>query len=276
MAKFASAGENSGQPGPPWSPAHSHSPPPWPYTGVAMVVRGTRVRRWQWALAVFLLVVGFVSALQFRAGRVIRKAFELPTVRVRDLAVLVRQQQEALTALQSEVETLRGKLSEYEDAAAQGRVSADTLANEVGFYKLVLGLTSVRGPGVLVLAEEENLPGGVVAPSVQATDIAGLVNELWAAGAEAIAVNGRRTLATTGFKQDATGIVAGVFRLRPPYEIEAVGNPEALKTALSLRGGFVDGLRSVGVAVEIRELSTVVLPPYRGSLRFRYAIPARP
>jgi len=241
-----------------------------------MAVRGPRVRRWQWILAVFLLAVGFVGALQFRAGRAIRKGFALPTVRVRELAVLVRQQQEALAALQTEVEVLRGKLSEYEGAAAQGRVSADTLAREVDAYRLVLGLTAVRGPGVLIDVAEGNLPAGVIAPSVQATDIAGLVNELWAAGAEAVAVNGRRIFATTGFRQDGRGIVAGIVRLSPPFRIEAIGDPEALKTALGLRGGFVDGLRSVGVDVEIVEQSALRLPPYRGPLQFRYAVPVRP
>src|SRR2546428_455833 len=39
---------------------------------------------------------GFVAVLQFRAGRVIRRALELPTVRVRELAVLVMQQEGAL------------------------------------------------------------------------------------------------------------------------------------------------------------------------------------
>lgn len=232
--------------------------------------------RWQWALALFLLVLGFVAVLQFRAGRVIRRAFELPTLRVSELAALVRQQEGALAALDAEIQALRGKLSEYEVAAAQGRISTESLRREIAFYELVLGLTSVEGPGVVVRVTEEHRPGGVLPPRVQASDLSGIVNEVWAAGAEAVAVSGRRILATTGISADAEGISVGVFRLRPPYEIQAIGNVESLRGALSLRGGFVDGLTSVGVVVDLRDQERLTLPPYRGPLRFRHAVPLRP
>ncbi len=234
------------------------------------------VRRWQGVLAVFLGAVGFAAVLQLRAGMALRRAVELPTVRVRELAVLVRQQQEALAALQAEVEVLRRTLAEYEAAAVQGRVSADTLAREVRAYELVLGLVPVQGPGVRVRVDDSRAQGGVLPARVEAADLSGLVNELWAAGAEAVAVNGRRILATTGFRQDADGLSAGVFRLRPPYDILAIGNPDAMLAALNLRGGFVDGLRSVGLTVEVEARSTLTLPPYRGPLGFRHAVPVAP
>jgi uncharacterized protein YlxW (UPF0749 family) len=234
------------------------------------------VRRWQWALAVFLGAVGFAAVLQLRAGLALRRAVELPTVRVRELAVLVRQQEDALAALQAEVEVLRRTLAEYEAAAAQGRLSADTLAREVRAYELVLGLVPVQGPGVWVRVDDSRPGSGVLPASVEAADLAGLVNELWAAGAEAVAVNGRRILASTGFRQDSAGLSAGVFRLRPPYEILAIGNPEAMLAALNLRGGFVDGLRSVGLTVEVQARSAITLPSYRGPLGFRHAVPVAP
>ena len=234
-------------------------------------------KRWQWALAVFMLALGFLLVLQFRASRAIRSEVELPTMRVRDLAVLVEQQQVALQALQAEVEQLRNNLSEYEVAAAQGRTSAETLAREVELYRMVLGLTPVQGPGAVVRLRVEQVPSGLVAAFLQPSDLSGLVNELWSAGAEAIAVNGKRILATTGFRSgNAQTIVAGVFRLSPPFEIMAIGNPQAMKATLNLRGGFVEGLRSVGLEVEIVEQPVIMVPAYTGPLRFRYAAPVRP
>lgn len=235
-----------------------------------------KIHQWQWTLASFLLLVGFLLVLQYRAGRTIRQEAQLPTLRVRDLAVLVQQQQEALRALQAEVEQLGNKLSEYEKAAAQGRSSAETLVNEVQFYRTVLGLTGVRGPGVVVRLHEQSVPGGVVTPVVQAQDLSGLVNELWSAGAEAIAINNIRILATTGLRQDDRGIIAGIFRLRAPYSIQAIGNPTAMVATLNLRGGFVEGLRSVGLAVEVSQKTVITLLPYKGPLQFRRAVPAQP
>lgn len=239
-----------------------------------MLVRRPQIATWQVTLALFLVLVGFLIVLQVRAGRSIRREVELPTLRVRDLAVLVQQQEDALGALQAEVEDLRAKLSEYESAAAQGRSSAETLAREVDFYRMVLGLRGVEGPGVIVRVSEREIPGGVVAPSVQAGDIGGLVNELWSSGAEGISVSGVRVLATTGFRQDNDSIVAGIFRLDPPYEIHAIGDPQVMLAALNLRGGFVEGLRSVGLAVDVSASERLRLPAYKGPLRYRHGRPS--
>lgn len=234
-----------------------------------------QIQGWQITLTLFLLLVGFLLVFQFRAGMAIRREVELPTVRVRDLAVLVNQQEEALMALAAEVDQLRGKLREYETAVAEGRSAAETMAREVDSYRLVLGLTPVQGPGVLVRLKEAGAVGSVVAAQVQAQDLSGLVNELWSAGAEAISINGVRMLATTGIRQDEREIIAGNSRLQGPYLIRAIGNPNAMTAALNLRGGFVEGLRSVGLSVEIAGTELQTLPPYRGPLGYRHATPVR-
>lgn len=236
-----------------------------------------KIQGWQVTLTLFLLLVGFLLVVQFRAGTEIRREAELPTVRVRDLAVLVNQQEEALQALQVEVEQLRANLQEYKTAAAEGRSAAETLSKDADAYRLVLGLTAVQGPGVIVRLKEGISTGGVVGGQLQAQaqDLSGLVNELWSAGAEAIAINGVRMLATTGIRQDERGITAGTFRLEGPYLIRAVGNPNLLTSALNLRGGFVEGLRSVGLSVEVAGIESQTLPPSKGQLSFRYALPVR-
>lgn len=239
-----------------------------------MAIRRARLERWQAALAVFLAAVGFLLVIQVRAGRSIRREVELPTLRVRELAVLVRQQEEAVRSLQAEIADLQAKLGEYESAAAQGRSSAETLHRQVAAYRMVMGLTPVEGPGVVVRLRERRGPDGSIIPAVQAADLSGLVNELWSGGAEAIAVSGVRVLATTGFREAPDGIVAGATRLPREYEIAAIGDPAVLQAALNLRGGYVEGLRSVGLIVEVEEHPRLRLPAYRGPLGFRHARPA--
>ncbi len=240
-----------------------------------MVVRRPHLARWQWTLAFFLLLVGFLLIVQLRASRPIRQEAELPSLRVRDLAVLVEQQQQAQRTLQAEIGSLQVKLTEYQTAAAQGKGNVETMARDVQVYRMVLGLTPVEGPGVIVRLREQPMPRAIVSPTLQAQDLSGLVNELWAASAEAIAINGSRLLATTGFSQDARGILAGKIRLRPPYEIAAVGNPDTIRATLGLRGGFVEGLRAVGIGVEVVEKNHLKLPVYSGPVSFHYAVPVR-
>src|SRR3972149_3999777 len=115
-----------------------------------MLMRRPQIASWQGTLAIFLVLGGF----------------------------LVRQQEDALNALQAEIADLRAKMGEYESAAAQGRSSAETLAREVDSYRMVLGLTPVEGPGVIVRVSDRPLPGALGAPSVPAGGLAGRVDEL--------------------------------------------------------------------------------------------------
>jgi hypothetical protein len=46
-----------------------------------------------------------------------------------------------------------------------------------------------------------------------------------------------------------------------------------MKATLNLRGGYIEGLRSVGLIVEVQEEPRLRLPPYRGPLGFGTAKP---
>lgn len=229
--------------------------------------------RWQWAVASVLGIIGFLFVIQVRSNRPLRQEAELPSIRARDLAVLIGQQEATRRTLQSEINALRQTLDEYETATAQGRSVKETMERDAATYRLVLGLTPVEGPGVLIRLKEGRGAGAVVAPTLQAQDLSVLVNELRAAGAEAVAVNGLRILATTGFRQDDQGILIGILRLHPPYTVAAIGNPESIRAALQIRGGFVEGSRAIGIAVEVTEHEQLRLPPAVPEI-FRYAAPA--
>ncbi|HEV8340338.1 MAG TPA: DUF881 domain-containing protein [bacterium] len=232
-----------------------------------------RLPPWQAALAVFLLLTGFLAASQWHAGRPLRAQVELPTPRIQQLAVLLKRQEEAQAALEAEIAQLRRRAAAYERAVSEGAGAAETMAAELAQLRLVLGLVAVEGPGVEVRLRSEGGPGGVLSVQIRAADLAGLVNELWSAGAEAVAVNGMRILATTGFRDHADDVIAGSVAMRPPFVVAAIGEPVVLQTALRLRGGFVEGLQSIGLSVAVRRRDRIRLEAHRGPLLYRYARP---
>src|SRR3972149_3804293 len=61
------------------------------------------MRTWQVSLTIILLVTGFLAVAQWRAGQPLRAQVELPTQRVQQLAVLLKQQEEARLALEAEI-----------------------------------------------------------------------------------------------------------------------------------------------------------------------------
>ena len=188
--------------------------------------------------------------------------------------MLVRQQEEARRRLETEVDALRQQASEYQAAVIQGRGLSEAMAKELAQYRLVLGLVPVEGPGVrVVLSEDAASRAGVLPPVVQAQDLSGLANEMWSSGAEAMAINGIRVLATTAIRQADAGVVVGPTPIRSPYRIEAIGDPAALQAALAIRGGFVEGLRSVGLKVDIQLQQQLHLSRRASAEPFRYARP---
>lgn len=232
--------------------------------------------RWQSAIALFLLVVGFLVVAQVRSHQPLRRASALPSWRLQELAVLVRQQEEARKRLETEVDALRQQAREYEAAVTQGRGLSQAMAKELAQYRLVLGLVAVNGPGIrVVLSEDAAARSGILPPVVQAQDLSGLANEMWSSGAEAMAINGIRVLAITAIRQADAGVVVGTTAIKSPYRIEAIGDPAALQAALAIRGGFVEGLRSVGLRVDIQPQPRLHLPPRPSAEPFRYARPRR-
>lgn len=234
-----------------------------------------RPQRWQGAVALFLVAVGFLVAAHLRGREPLRQASELPSWRLADLAVLVRQQEEARRLLEAEVDELRRKARDYEVALVEGRGLSEAMAAELAQYRLALGLVPVEGPGVSVTVFEGQAgrPVGVVPTVLEAQDLSGLANELWSAGAEAMAVNGYRILATTGMRQTESGIVIEGTRFLPPYRIDAIGDPDALQAALAIRGGFVEGLRAVGLRVTIQAYTRLRLPARATTGYFRFSRP---
>lgn len=219
--------------------------------------------------ALLLLLAGFLFVMQIRASQAFRAQSALPSRRLEDLTVLIRRQQERDRILRNEAAQLQAKLEEYRTAAARGRSLALEMQGDLAQLQAALGLTPVHGPGVQVVLRAG--PRRTVVP--QAQDLAGLVNEFWAGGAEAVAVNGVRVRASDGIAQQGRGVRVESRVLHDPYRIVGIGDPGALEGALLVRGGPVDGLRGVGLAVTLFRLTDVTLPARAGGDTFRVARP---
>jgi uncharacterized protein YlxW (UPF0749 family) len=211
-----------------------------------------------------LAILGFLMVTQVRASRHLREQPEVRTRNLYALATMLRQEREARRQLEEQLAVLQERVREYEQAAATGRTAAEALRVQVEQLRVVLGLVPVEGPGV------KPAQGPAI---VQYQDLVAVVNELWAAGAEAVAVNGQRLVATSGFSQVGGTILVNLRRLSPPYVLEAVGDPATLEGALNIRGGVVEALRGLGLEIRVERRERVRLPAFQGSLRFEHARP---
>lgn len=223
-----------------------------------------RPRIEQIALTGAAVVLGVMLALGFRLQR--DYGITLQDRRWDQLAVLLAQAERERDDLRSEVTTLRAQLGETGTTPEQG-----TLLKQI---QLVAGFAPGTGPGIQVtLDDSQRASQGGENPNLfllHDDDILRVVNELTAAGAEAIAINGQRNIATTEIRCAGPVISVNNTRVAPPIQIVAIGDPATLESALRMRGGVLEILTAIGIQVQIQRSEGLRVPAYGGGVTARY------
>lgn len=223
------------------------------------------MKRFQLALMVVGIILGVLLALQFRITREIRGTE--PVQRVQELSAQLDHLKIERDAVQAQVDSLRSRFD---------RISADSeTKEELERARIEAGVTELTGPGVEVTLNDSSTslrPGENPNLFVlHDEDILKVLNELRAAGAEAISISGQRVLATTEVRCNGPTILLNKKRLAPPYIISAIGNPDTLENSLKMRGGVAETLQYWGIQVVVKKLPQVTVPAYNGALKFEYA-----
>ena len=222
-------------------------------------------------MAFIALSLGFTFALQFRTNTAAKQS--LPLQQTQELAARLETAREENEALQNRVDKLRQQLDRVTDS-----FHLTTLHQELSKARIAAGMTELTGPGAEVTLSDSNKkiqPGEN--PNLYVLhdeDILKVINELKAAGAEAIALNGQRLLATSEIRcLGPTVLTNKNQRLTPPFIITAIGSPDNLVSALQMRGGVIDQLRFWEIQAAVKSMPNITIPAYPGRLRFDYAKP---
>jgi uncharacterized protein YlxW (UPF0749 family) len=176
-----------------------------------------------------------IDQINLRRQAVADQQRQLSQDQARQLAV-----QRSLTRTSTEAQAAQARVS---------RVSART------------GFAPVKGPGIQ--ATVSSAPGSDSNQLVRDSDLALLTDALWAAGAEAISVNGQRLTVLSSFRNVGIGILVNSQPVNPPYVFDVVGNPDTLPADLlsSTIGGQWYALKnSLGFKFEVRDVGNLTLP----------------
>jgi uncharacterized protein YlxW (UPF0749 family) len=228
-------------------------------------------------LSVLALAIGAVASEQVRAQ------LTPPANAVGRNAALIQ----SVTRLESENRSLRDAVGRLQgqvvdlEASAPGGAGYRALLQSLGEARMQAGLVAVHGSGVTVTLDSGPDPNSSLDQSqrwlVQYQDVQDLVNLLWAAGAEAVSVNGQRVGPETAFFRAGpqVGISTGL-PTSPPLTINALGNPDSLTGTLSDRQNLGDlRTRAAGYHMTFtwQRGTDIALPAYDGAYLFRYAVP---
>jgi uncharacterized protein YlxW (UPF0749 family) len=193
------------------------------------------------AVVVALVLLGVATGA---AVSQVREREEADDVVRGDLAAEVQERSAEGDALEQQVRDLRVEVVQTRDDALGADAAGVAAAEAVRELELAAGTTPVVGPGIVLIVDDAppdqgsvvDPRGGTPAVSrVNDRDLQGVVNGLWAAGAEAVAINGVRLSSRSAIRSAGEAVLVDFRPLSPPYVVEAVGRPADLEV------GFVDG-----------------------------------
>ncbi|MDD4170529.1 MAG: DUF881 domain-containing protein [Desulfotomaculaceae bacterium] len=220
------------------------------------------------------ILLGVMLGFQFRTT--IAGDNVVPRDREQELALEKKNLVENLYKLQMEISDLSTKL---EQAGIGQREADEALGRELAKIERFAGLSQVSGPGVELLVQSRPGQAGIDVfdvPKITDEQLLKIVNELYSAGSDAIAINSQRITAISEIRLAGNHINVNGIPLSPPYRIIAIGDASVLKNRLELKGGLVEYLSSqYDILVQIQEKEVVTIPAFTGEFHFDYAKPVK-
>jgi uncharacterized protein YlxW (UPF0749 family) len=223
------------------------------------------------ALAALLCVLlGIAIVTQVRQND---SGDSLETARPADLLVLLDSLQQREAALNGEVADLQGTLAQLQASGSSNQAAIENAQARLAALAILLGTVATTGPGVTLTIEDTG-------PGVAAETLLDVINELRAAGAEAMEIRGGRggdvrVGVDTWVVGPPGALVTDGTAINPPYSVLAIGDPPTLAAAMNIPGGAMDSIERVGGKMTIEQAQRVDVNALRQPKPRQYAQPVK-
>ena len=225
-------------------------------------------------LAVLLcLLLGVAIATQVRQTE---SGDSLETARPADLLVLLDSLQQREAALNTEVADLQRTLAQLQASGSSDQAAIENAKARLAALSILIGAVPATGPGVTLTIEDP-------AQGVSAETMLDVINELRAAGAEAMEVrglqNGTQVSVRVGVDTWFVGVPGALIvdstSLNPAYSVLAIGDPPTLAAAMNIPGGAMDSIERVGGTMVVQQSDRVDVTALRQPKPRQYAQPVK-
>jgi uncharacterized protein YlxW (UPF0749 family) len=234
------------------------------------------VRRGTVGLTLLAVILGVYLAAQWQSRP--RPTNANPEYR-REIAAQTIQRLEAEQIdLKKRIADLRATLASRQQDTAAGQADLAHLSADLDEQKLVAGTVAVRGPGIRIVLDDSAAktippkedPAMYIVHEYQLRDV---VNALWAAGADAISINGERMVAPTSIYCVGSTILVNDTRTSPPYEFMVVGDSAQLEAAVTDPANLKalkSRVKVYGLQFGVQRARELIVPAYTGGLDVRH------
>ncbi len=251
------------------------------YAEAAARRNGAEGSRWRpsWVLGAGLVVVG---ALLATAAAQVRDRAPASIEARTALAAEVNRRTEANDRLEADLDRVRAAVAVARRDTLALTGEGSRLATDLATLEAATGAAAVSGPALVVHLEDATEGEGAAdgdprtegdAPDGRVTDrdLQTIVNELWAVGAEAVAVNDQRLTSLSAIRSAGEAILVDFRPLSPPYDVVGIGDADGMRTSFSegFGGSYLQVLGNYGIDFTIRTRDERL--PASAGLDVRYA-----
>ncbi|MFC8872216.1 DUF881 domain-containing protein [Streptomyces sp. NPDC057148] len=251
------------------APAEADGSPQGPrqpgLTGRQRLVKGLwppRLTRAQLIVALLLFGLGFGLAVQVASNSEGDGA--LRGARQEDLVRILDELDDRSQRLEDEKQGLEKQRDELENSSDQAEEARKQTLERERQLGVLAGTVAAQGPGITVTIEDAK-------GAVEADMLLDAIQELRAAGAEAIQVNGVRVVADTYLTDSDNSVSVDGNKINAPYRFQVIGEPQDLEPALNIPGGVVQTLEKEQATVTVERSSKIVVDALRAAKRPDYA-----
>ena len=226
--------------------------------------------------AVIVPLVAAAAGLLFATSAQTSHGTDLRSSGRSDLVDVVRAQDHVVRERTVTVQQLQAEVDSLTERAAPGNNTVARLRAESSTLAPIVGTQAVTGPALSVTLNDSrrtvaSLPKGSTADDivVHQQDVQNVVNALWAGGAEAMMLQDQRVISTSAVRCVGNTLILQGRVYSPPYVVQAIGNPAAMRAALDqneqvqIYRQYVD---YYGLGYDVKSNDKVTFPAYAGSL----------
>jgi uncharacterized protein YlxW (UPF0749 family) len=229
-------------------------------------------------VGIVAICIGFAISMQIASSKNTEQGGLVPVTRMISYQTDLQRLQDERDKAIEDLRTYEDRVAQIERDNTDGDTRLEGLRSDVDRYKMLAGELDVYGPGLLITLDDpppmENMEYDQYSEVMTHFELLlGLVNRLKEAGAEAVSINGHRVVTLTEIVLAGDNVNINSKPTAPPYKVMAIGDPDTMESAITIKHGIISSIREFSIRVNIEKRDEITINRYTGATSFRYAKP---
>jgi uncharacterized protein YlxW (UPF0749 family) len=221
-------------------------------------------------IAVF---VGYLFTVQLRAAMPTNQGI-VTIPKILEMKNEIENSKKENQRLAASISEAKLQLQEYEEGIDKTGNVFGIMEEELELARDYANYAKLEGPGIIIsmndslseVGEFENPDWYVIHDG----DMLAIVNELRAAGAEAISINDERVTASSNITCGGPTINIDGKRHAVPFVIKAIGDPQKLEASIMAPSGYIDLMEYYDIRIITQKVDKLTINAYDINYKLNY------